>query len=91
MQAAEKYSSNDFVCDQGKKIEITNLNDDYCDCLDGTDEPGTSACSSRLIFTPQNDAAPTEGFYCANKGFKPKYIPTSFVNDGICGAYFLLL
>merc|ERR1712172_124393 len=40
-------------------------------CLDGSEEPGTSAC-------------PTGKFYCAQRGFKPFLIPSSRVNDGIC-------
>ncbi|KAI3723359.1 hypothetical protein L2E82_34870 [Cichorium intybus] len=49
----------------------TQLNDDFCDCTDGTDEPGTSAC-------------PTGKFYCRNAGHSPLSIFSSRVNDGIC-------
>ncbi|QPG73986.1 hypothetical protein FOA43_001303 [Brettanomyces nanus] len=52
-------------------ISFDRVNDDYCDCPDGSDEPGTSACSNGK-------------FYCANEGFKPHYIPSSWVNDGVC-------
>jgi protein kinase C substrate 80K-H len=44
-------------------LDISQINDDYCDCPDGSDEPGTSACSHL------NDTSlAIPGFYCKNKG-----------------------
>ncbi|KAL1924034.1 uncharacterized protein VTP21DRAFT_7069 [Calcarisporiella thermophila] len=63
-----------FIClDGSKKIPFSAINDDYCDCPDGSDEPGTSAC-------------PNGKFYCANEGHIPAYIRSSRVNDGVCDA-----
>ncbi|KAJ4959441.1 hypothetical protein NE237_026552 [Protea cynaroides] len=69
----EKYFKLDVIkCKDGtKKFTRSQLNDDFCDCLDGTDEPGTSAC-------------PGGKFYCRNAGHVPLTLFSSRVNDGIC-------
>ncbi|RXH83810.1 hypothetical protein DVH24_009245 [Malus domestica] len=67
------YKSSEVIkCKDGsKKFSRAQLNDDFCDCPDGTDEPGTSAC-------------PAGKFYCRNVGHAPLLIFSSRVNDGIC-------
>jgi protein kinase C substrate 80K-H len=66
------YQKEFFVCDNGKTVlKPGQINDEYCDCKDGKDEPGTSACSHGT-------------FYCRNKGYKIISIPSSRVDDGIC-------
>lgn len=58
-----------FVCTpSGISLSIDKLNDDYCDCPDGSDEPMTDAC-------------PNGSFVCVQTKVK---IPSSRVNDGIC-------
>jgi protein kinase C substrate 80K-H len=62
----------DFSClDGSNKVPFSMVNDDYCDCLDGSDEPGTSACANGK-------------YYCLNKGYVGKELVSSMVNDGIC-------
>lgn len=52
--ADEKYykTSSDLVsCKDGsKKFTKAQLNDDFCDCPDGTDEPGSSLYFLRVYF-----------------------------------------
>jgi len=67
-----------FVCfDSGAaddSIPFDAVNDDFCDCADGSDEPGTAACAGHT----------THLFYCPNEGSLPLYIYPSRVNDGLC-------
>lgn len=71
-KASFYQGGTEFRClSNGKSIPMSYVNDDYCDCEDGSDEPGTSACGNGQ-------------FYCENKPYKGNYILSSRVNDGIC-------
>ncbi|KAI9015966.1 glucosidase II beta subunit-like-domain-containing protein [Hyaloraphidium curvatum] len=61
-------------CADGAVVPWAWVNDDYCDCADGSDEPGTSAC------------AHIKGakFHCRNPRHVPANIEAKLVDDGIC-------
>jgi hypothetical protein len=57
--AAEK--SGEFECKDGSsKIPYSRVNDDYCDCADGSDEPG--ACGCHLCWTQLFNWSGSVGF-----------------------------
>ncbi|KAF0721888.1 hypothetical protein AaE_009999, partial [Aphanomyces astaci] len=61
--------ASSLTCDSGTKtIPVSSVNDDYCDCRDGTDEPGTAACSHTGV-----------QFHCENVGYFSSDVPTSRV------------
>ena len=60
-----------FKCDDGTLFLDERVNDDFCDCKDGTDEAATGACNN-------------QPFVCPCKPHTPKVVFASRVNDGIC-------
>ena len=68
--AASPGAHGSFACDGGS-IPDAWVNDDYCDCADGLDEPRTGACPDTL-------------FHCPCAPHRPKHVFASRVNDGVC-------
>lgn len=65
----------EFKCLKSEqKIPFENVNDDFCDCEDGTDEPSTSACVNGTFFCDTQHP----------KKVTINQVPSGKVNDGIC-------
>ncbi|PHH64483.1 hypothetical protein CDD81_4558 [Ophiocordyceps australis] len=97
-QFASHYTPDKpFSCISHPELTIAfdRVNDNTCDCPDGSDEPGTAACAFIDALSPAqprpgsssgstNATNPLPGFWCANEGHIASYVPFSHVNDGIC-------
>jgi hypothetical protein len=57
-----------------KTLLFSYVNDDFCDCDDGSDEPGTAACAGTGVTS----------FFCRNEAFEGRYLSSSRVGDGLC-------
>lgn len=68
-QQHQSAASSLSVC--ARSLAVSRLNDDYCDCADGSDEPLTAACSH----------APSAVFQCRDGG---QVVASAFVSDGVC-------
>ncbi|KAJ8960595.1 hypothetical protein NQ318_013885 [Aromia moschata] len=67
--------ANKFRCITSlEEIDFSRVNDDYCDCLDASDEPGTNACPNGVFFC---------GDQIVTKRFR-RSVASAKVNDGIC-------
>eukprot|EP00052_Salpingoeca_macrocollata_P021071 m.179684 g.179684 ORF g.179684 m.179684 type:complete len:398 (-) comp21448_c4_seq5:110-1303(-) len=67
----EALGRGHFSCERnGRLVQLSysTVNDDFCDCDSGVDEPGTSAC-------------PNSKFFCKPEG---SFLLSSRVNDGVC-------
>jgi len=67
-----RYTGGTFACLDGHGAGV--VNDEFCECADGSDEPGTGACAGE----------DTTLFYCQNEGSTPRRLYASRVGDGIC-------
>ncbi|CAM9399155.1 unnamed protein product [Ascophyllum nodosum] len=66
----EARELGNFSCGESV-VAWDRVNDDWCDCSDGSDEPGTSACSKGV-------------FECVNRGHRALRLPSSRVGDSVC-------
>jgi len=95
--ASHYQSKDEFACitNTAIKLSLSQVNDNTCECPDGSDEPGTAACANIDPLSPPqplpgspsgstNTTHALPGFWCANEGHIGAYVPFSYVNDGVC-------
>ncbi|KAL5285227.1 hypothetical protein ACFFRR_007150 [Megaselia abdita] len=71
-------SKNMFHClSDSKAIPYSRVNDDFCDCADGSDEPSTNACANGKFYCRYQKR------HITGRG-RDFYIPSSRVNDRVC-------
>lgn len=70
--------NNTFKCLENElEIKFERVNDDFCDCDDGSDEPSTNACFNGVFYCKYQKR------HITGRG-RDVSIPSSRVNDRIC-------